>query len=158
MSTFKQTASLEDYLEAIVILNQDGKAATVTAISKSIGVKKPSVEWAINKLSDAGLVVHKPYKDVKLTPEGTKIAHEVYRRHKILRSFLVNVLEIDPDIAEVDACRMEHLLSEESLKQLEKFMDFMLNCHPGNLVWHETFQRYLKYGDEDSELKARFNQ
>jgi DtxR family Mn-dependent transcriptional regulator len=158
MSTFKQTASLEDYLEAIAVLNQDGKAATVTAISKSIGVKKPSVEWAINKLSDAGLVVHKPYKDVKLTPKGTKIAEDVYRRHKVLRSFLVNVLEIKPEIAETDACRMEHLLSEESLKRLEKFMDFMLNYHPGKPVWHDIFQRYLEYGEEDSELKARFNQ
>ena len=158
MSSFKQTASLEDYMEAIAILNQDGKAATITAISKFIGVKKPSVEWAINKLSDAGLVIHKPYKDVKLTPKGTKIADEVYRRHKVLRSFLVNVLEIDPEIADTDACRMEHLLSEESLKRLEKFMDFILNCHPGKPVWHDIFQRYLRYGEKDSELKARFNQ
>lgn len=152
----RQTASMEDYLEAVVMLQEKGEKATVTALSESLGVKKPSVDWALNKLSDAGLVVHEKYGDVELTKEGTRIAEDVYRRHKALFSFLTDILKVSPMVAEQDACRMEHSLSRESINQLEKFIDFVLNCHPGNEDWQEIFKSYIEKGKNSPEVKAWF--
>jgi DtxR family Mn-dependent transcriptional regulator len=152
-----QTASMEDYLEAAIMLKEKGKKVTVTALSKSMGVKKPSVDWALKKLGDAGLVVHEKYKDVRLTGEGVRIAEEVYRRHKALRRFLTDILKVSTGTAEEDACRMEHSLSRESIYRLEKFISFVLDYHPGLTDWEDIFNRYIKYGKDDHELKARFS-
>jgi DtxR family Mn-dependent transcriptional regulator len=153
----KQTASMEDYLETIAILREKGEPVTVTSISKRIGVRKPSVNWALTKLSEAGLVLHEKYGDVELTPDGARIANEVYRRHKVLRSFLADVLEVNPETAERDACRMEHLLSPDSIAKLEKFIRFIMDCHPGKPRWHDVFQRYLKNGCKSFEGKETPN-
>jgi DtxR family transcriptional regulator, Mn-dependent transcriptional regulator len=150
------TSSLEDYLEAIIMLKEQHKKPTVTALSESINVKKPSVDWALKKLSDAGLVIHERYGDITLTPKGTQIANEVYRRHKALYSFLTDILKIDPEIAAEDACRMEHALSRESINRLEKFIDFVMVCHPGKEDWGNIFNRFIEQGIDDSEIQSRF--
>ena len=149
----KQTASMEDYLETIAVLEEKGEPVTVTAISKMLGVRKPSVNWALTKLSEAGLVFHEKYRDVGLTPDGARIADEVYRRHKLLRIFLADVLDVDPETAERDACRMEHLLSPDSIVKLEEFIKFVMDCHPGKPKWQDTFQHYLEHGCADLDLK-----
>jgi DtxR family Mn-dependent transcriptional regulator len=148
----KQTASMEDYLETIAVLEEKGEPVTVTAISKMLGVRKPSVNWALMKLSEAGLVFHEKYKGVELTGEGARVAQDVYHRHKILRSFLTDVLDVDPATAEQDACRMEHLLSPDSVVKLEKFMEFVLDCHPGKPRWQDVFQSYLDHGCTDFDI------
>jgi DtxR family Mn-dependent transcriptional regulator len=153
--TNQQTASMEDYLETIALLKEESKPVTVTAISKKMGVKKPSVNWALTKLSVTGLVLHEKYGDVELTAEGAKIAEDVYKRHKILRQFLVDILDVDPDTADNDACRMEHVLSRDSLSRLEKFIDFVLKCPRGNPEWLSGFNYYVKHGKRDDELLAR---
>jgi DtxR family Mn-dependent transcriptional regulator len=148
----KPTSSLEDYLEAIVMLKEQGEKATVTALSQSLGVKKPSVDWALKKLGDSGLIIHEKYGDVELTPEGARIADEVYHHHKIIRQFLVEILNVDPETADNDACRMEHVLSRDSLSRLEKFIDFVLKCPRGNPEWLEGFNYYVEYGERDTNL------
>ena len=152
----KTTSSLEDYLEAIVILKEQGEKATVTALSEYIGVKKPSVDWALKKLVDAGLLIHERYGDIELTPDGARIAGEVYRRHKALFSFLTDILKVDAAVAEQDACRMEHALSRQSLNRLEKFIDFVMSCHPGQPDWEEIFNRFIEQGKDDRVIKSRF--
>jgi DtxR family Mn-dependent transcriptional regulator len=152
----RQTASMEDYLEAAIMLKEKGEKVTVTALSESIGVKKPSVDWALKKLGDAGLVVHEKYGDVDLTAEGARIADEVYRRHKALFSFLTDILKVNPAVAGQEACRMEHALSRESLNRLEKFIDFVMGCHPGRPDWEDIFNRFIEQGKDDREIQARF--
>jgi DtxR family Mn-dependent transcriptional regulator len=151
----QQTASMEDYLETIALLKEEGKTATVTAISKAMDVKKPSVDWALARLSEASLVLHEKYGDVDLTAKGAKIAQDVYGRHKILRQFLVDILNVDPDTAEKDACRMEHVLSGASLSRFEKFIDFVLNCPHGNPEWLKGFNYFVEHGERDADLLAR---
>lgn len=151
----RRSASTEDYLEAIAVLAQEGEPVTVTEISKVLGVKKPSVTYALSKLSEAGLVAHQRYGDVEFTPEGARIAEDVYRRHRTLRSFLVNLLNVDPKVAEKDACRMEHSLSSTSLERLEKFLEFVLNCPRGEPEWLKGFNYYFEHGERDEELLAR---
>jgi len=151
----QQTASMEDYLEAAIMLKEKGEKVTVTALSEFIGVKKPSVFWALKKLGEAGLVIHQKYGDVELTPEGVRIGEEIYHRHKILRRFLVEILHVDPAEAEGDACRTEHVLSRTSLERLAKFLDFVLNCPRGEPEWLKGLNYYFEYDKRDEELIAR---
>jgi DtxR family transcriptional regulator, Mn-dependent transcriptional regulator len=75
----KRAASLEDYLEGIAVLKEQGGKVTVTALSKSVGVNMPSVYWALKRMSGAGLVIHERYGDVDLTLAGARVADEVCR-------------------------------------------------------------------------------
>lgn len=116
-----QTKSTEDYLEAIIILRETG-AATVTGISRLLEVKKPSVNAAINRLAARGLVTHEKYGPIELTEKGDRIATEVYARHKLLRHFLRDILKVNPETANAEACKVEHCISEESLDKLNSFI------------------------------------
>lgn len=151
----EQTASIEDYLETIASLKEEGKPVTVTAISKAMGVKKSSVNWALTKLSVTGLALHEKYGDVELTAEGAKIAGDVSQRHEILRRFLVDILNVDADTADNDACRMEHVLSRDSLSRMEKFLDFVLSCPRGDPEWLKGFNYYVEHGRRDVDSLAR---
>ncbi len=116
------TASLEDYLEVIHILHQNAKNVGVTDIAKVLGISKPSVTRAIKSLKNNSLVIQEKYGKIVLTPEGDKIAKSVYSRHKVLRKFLTEVLKISEDTAEIDACKIEHIISKETLEGIEKFL------------------------------------
>jgi len=151
----RQTMSTEDYLEAIALLASEGKPVTVTEISRFLGVKKPSVTHALRKLSAAGLVKHERYRDVTLSIEGAQMAQDVYRRHKALRQFLREILNVAPEVAEEDACQMEHFLSPISLERLAKFLEFTLNCPHGEPEWLKGFSYYFEHGKRDEGLLAR---
>ena len=151
----EQTASREDYLEAIANLSEEENSVRVTQISNRLGVKKPSVTAALHRLSEDGLVKHKRYGLVELTREGRMIAEEVMRRHEVLFRFLSEVLDIDYEIAQEDACRMEHSLSPASLEKLAKFVEFVLTCPKGEPVWQKGFKHYFEHGERDRELLAK---
>lgn len=149
-----QTSSMEDYLETIAMLREEGKPVTVTAISKIMGVRKPSVNWALNKLSDAGLVEHERYGDVELTAEGASLAQDVHRRHNILSQFLTDILEVNPETAEKDACGMEHVISSVTMERLAGFLDFVLNCPQGKAKLIEGLEYYFKHGKRDEKMMS----
>jgi DtxR family Mn-dependent transcriptional regulator len=150
--TTQQTASMEDYLKAIVLLSQGDEEVTVTKISNLLRVKKPSVTCALLRLSEIGLVMHKKYGHVALTPEGLKIAKDVYHRHKILCHLLVDILGVDTKVAEDDACRMEHFLSPSSLKRLAKFIEFVLNRPKGISDCLKGFQSYIEHSKKSDKI------
>jgi DtxR family Mn-dependent transcriptional regulator len=118
----KHSASMEDYLEAIMLLEKKEQGATVTSISHFLEVKKPSVTAALSKLAEKELVQHQRYGSIGLTEEGRRAARDVYRRHTTLHSFLTDVLCVDPHTAEKDACKLEHSLSSISMAKLTDFM------------------------------------
>ncbi len=109
------SASLEDYLEAILLLERASRVARVSEIAGQLGVSRPSVTGALKNLGARRLVTHAPYGHVTLTQEGARIAVEVERRHLAIRDFLTWVLGIPDDRAETTACKMEHVLEPEVL-------------------------------------------
>ena len=113
---------MEDYLEAIMLLETKQEGATVTSISYFLEVKKPSVSAAISKLSENRLVEHQRYGVVTLTAAGRRAARDVYHRHTTLLQFLTEVLGVDPATAEEDACKLEHNLSPASVAKLTDFV------------------------------------
>ena len=151
----KYTASMEDYLESIIMLREGKETVRVSQMSKALGVKMPSVTSALMKLSEQGLVEHKRYGRVQLTPDGEKIAKDVFRRHEALHRFLAEILNVDPDIAAADACKMEHSVSPATQQRLAKFVEFVLTRPKGQPEWLKMFDHYFKYGELPQESVAK---
>jgi DtxR family Mn-dependent transcriptional regulator len=152
MGVSKQTTSGEDYLKTIALLGKESKVVRVTEIGKMLKVKAASVTEALTKLSKAGLVKHQKYGGVELTAEGARIARDVNRRHEVLRRFLAEILNVYPEIAEQDACGMEHALSAASLVRMAKFVEFMSNCPLGTPECLKGFSYYFEHGERDQGL------
>ena len=114
------TQSLEDYLEMVSFLADDGDVR-VTDIAARLHVSKPSVLTALRVLEDQGLIEHERYRTVSLTQQGALRAAKIRDRHNFLTLFLRDVVGVSADIAEKDACKMEHLLSEETLLKMRTF-------------------------------------
>jgi DtxR family Mn-dependent transcriptional regulator len=114
--------SKEDYLEAIYTLIKSKGVARTGDISKMLKIKPPSVTEMLQKLHEEGLVVYEKYKGVTLTPKGERIAMNIKKRHNILTQFLIS-LGVSKEIAERDACKIEHVLHPETMERLEKFIE-----------------------------------
>lgn len=113
--------SMEDYLERILMLEENGNNEIhAVEIASSLGFSKPSVSIAMKKLEQQGYVVVGPKLNLILTDEGRKIAVKVYERHKILSSIFKS-LGVPEDIALEDACKVEHDLSDVTFDSLKKY-------------------------------------
>lgn len=112
------TESLEMYLETIGLLLEKNKIARVTDIAAALGVSKPSVHVALHELEDRGLIQHESYGEVFFTPEGKAASAAIRERHETLTAFLRDILGVSAETAEKDACRMEHIISEETLEKI----------------------------------------
>jgi DtxR family transcriptional regulator, Mn-dependent transcriptional regulator len=112
------TESLEMYLETISLLREKTRMARVTDIARELGVSKPSVHAALHELERRGLIEHEHYGEVFLSPAGKDASAEIRRRHELLTAFLRNFVGVNPEIAERDACRIEHYLSKETMDRI----------------------------------------
>ena len=117
------SANMEDYLEAIALAANEQGAARVTDIRDLMGVKTPSVTGALKVLAEQGYLKHEPYKGVVLTAKGRRAAEDVQERHAILSQFLKNVIGVSSKTANIDACKMEHTISKETLTKLHQFLE-----------------------------------
>jgi DtxR family Mn-dependent transcriptional regulator len=117
------SASLEDYLEAILQLERSYRVARVSEIAEQLNVSRPSVTGALKNLGARGLVLHARYGHATLTEEGERIALEVERRHVAIRDFLTGVLAIPEEKAESTACRLEHVLEPDVLAHFVSYAE-----------------------------------
>lgn len=113
----------EDYLEAVLALEQEHGTVRLTDVALKIGVTKPSASRAMKVLQADGYIHQESYGTIELTAKGRIKASQVYSRHKTLTTFLGDVLGLDQEIAEADACRMEHILSSETMERLSAFVE-----------------------------------
>ena len=113
--------SAEDYLERILILQEKNEGVRSIDIAHSMGFSKPSVSVAMKKLKEAGLIIIDDNGFISLTKEGHVIADKVYERHCVLKRLLIKI-GVSPAQAEVDACKVEHDLSEETFEAIKKKM------------------------------------
>ncbi len=111
----------EDYLETIYKLNEEHGHVRSIDIARELNYSKPSVSRAMSILKERGLIEITD-REITLTEEGEKIASNIYERHRYLQGFLQE-LGVDAQTAEHDACRMEHVLSEDSYRLLKAFID-----------------------------------
>ena len=141
------TSSLEDYLEVIAELAETEKEVRGSMIADRMGVKRPSVTYAIHLLSEKGFVEYTPYGPICLTEEGKKEAAEVRRRHAALRIFLSDILGVEKNKAASFACKMEHVIDDEITSRLVEFLDFIEHCP-------SLTQGFLQPSSEPCELSG----
>ncbi len=116
------TSSLEEYLKTIYILKNTEGQVRVTDISKRLNCSKPSVNRALNCLKDEGLISYEAYGDIDITEEGISIAKSAIKRYDILKLFLVDILGVDDIVAQEEATKMKHSISEDTIKKLESYI------------------------------------
>jgi len=143
--------NLEDYLETILALEKLNKVARVKDIADKMGILPGSVTGALKSLAEKGLVNYEPYSFITLTPKGAEIAREITRRHMVIKNFLFNVLQIDSEKAETNACRMEHAMEKTVIDRLVQFIEYVNNCPRTGPDWIEYFVRYCS----TDKLEAR---
>jgi DtxR family Mn-dependent transcriptional regulator len=119
------SANMEDYLEVIYRLSESTGFSRVSTIAEVVGVKKPSVSKAIRRLAREGLVTHTPYGGAAVTPRGMQVAQAQVRSHRAIIRFLEEVLALPSELAEHDACLMEHAISHDTVEHLVRFIDFL---------------------------------
>jgi DtxR family Mn-dependent transcriptional regulator len=120
-----------------------------------LDVKMPSVTAAMKKLSEEGLVEHEKYGYVRLTRKGKPIANEVLHRHVTLQHFLEDIIGMDAETAQTDACRIEHAISAATLERLSKFVEFVSLCPSGQPEWLKGFKYYFEKGEHNPYCMAQ---
>ena len=142
--------SMEDYLKAIYIIQQTQEFARTGDVGHMLGHKASSVTEMFQKMAEQGYIIYKKYEGAQLTDEGRREAEAIVERHAVLRDFL-KILGVGEEIAEEDACGIEHHLHEETLKRLTKFVEFVRDS-PRNPRWLEHFREYYE-SDKRPECK-----
>jgi len=128
------TEVIEEYLEAIYKLEEKSGAARTSDIVKNINVVPGTVTNTVERLEKEGYVTHVPYKGVKLTEKGRKVALQVVRRHRLSERLLTDILHVGWDKSHDAACKLEHGMTEEVMKPLEKALRHPKTCPHGNPI------------------------
>jgi DtxR family Mn-dependent transcriptional regulator len=114
--------SAQDYLEALLLASRDQRVVRISDIAQRLGVRLPSVVAMLKGLAAKGLVKHERYGLVELTEAGRVEARAVLARHRAIYRFLHGFLGVNEATAETDACRIEHVLSPDTVRRLLKLV------------------------------------
>lgn len=112
----------ENYLEAILKINKQFGEVRCIDLSKYFNISRASVSRAMNVLKSENMIIMEPYGDIKLTSEGFKRATEVSYKHNMIKNFLTDILKMEDAIAEIDACRVEHVVSDDFIESLNRIL------------------------------------
>jgi len=128
------TAVVEEYLETVYRLEEKRGVARTSELVNMLGVVPGTVTNTVERLEKEGYIIHEPYKGVKLTEKGHKMALQVVRRHRLSERLLTDLLHVDWDRAHDAACKLEHALTDEIIKPLEKALKHPKTCPHGNPI------------------------
>ncbi|MBQ8435754.1 MAG: metal-dependent transcriptional regulator [Oscillospiraceae bacterium] len=116
-----KTESREDYLETILLLMKKMGNVRSVDIANELGYSKPSISRAVGILRENGYITVDESGHIGFTGEGLKLAESIYERHITIKKFFIEVLGVSEKAAEQDACKIEHILSEESYEKLKNY-------------------------------------
>ncbi|MCL1965555.1 MAG: metal-dependent transcriptional regulator [Candidatus Bathyarchaeota archaeon] len=120
--------STQDYLKTVYSLSKNGEIVSNTDIAQKLNVTPASVTEMLKKLADENYIKYSPYHGSTLTEKGLKEAQKITRKHRLLESFLSNVLHIGNDKVHQEACQMEHALSDEAEESLCRLLKHPDTC------------------------------
>jgi DtxR family Mn-dependent transcriptional regulator len=140
------TASLEDYLEAILNIVAEKQAVRAKDISERLNVSNSSVTGALHSLAEKEFINYAPYDVITLTEKGKDLGQQLVRRHEALRNFFVKVLGIDDGQAEDAACRMEHAVTGEIFERFIRFAEHVDTCPLWTSSWTKDLGQRCEYG------------
>ncbi len=152
------TKSMEDFLEAVLLLGLAGEDVRVKDVAAMLEVSKPNVVTSTKLLVDRGYIEHEHYGFLNLTESGRAAAEDVYARHTLMQDFLSRVLKVEDDTASRDACELEPCLSRETQERLGKFIEFMdvIFKRHGRVPWMDSFDGYVRTGEVRTCFEAGY--
>ncbi len=112
----------EMYLETILRLTEQNENTRAIDISEEMGFSKPSVSRAMGLLKEGGYITVSKDGYISLTEDGRAVAHKIYERHEILSRFLISI-GVDPETASQDACKIEHVISDNTFFAIKRQME-----------------------------------
>ena len=128
------TSAIEEYLEIIYRLQEKGGVATTSDLVKSLKVAPGTVTNTIARLKRESLVIHEPYRGVRLTEKGRRIALRTIRKHRLSERLLTDLLNVEWENVHEAACKLEHSISDEIAKKIEKALGHPKTCPHGNPI------------------------
>ena len=117
------THSAAHHLLAVMDLRDTRGYARVTDVAKSLNITTGSASTNLKSLKAKGLIMEDENRFLTLSPEGETVAKAVIKRKRLFEKFLTDVLKVSPEQAEIDACKTEHLISGETARKLQEFME-----------------------------------
>jgi len=114
--------AIEDFLKAVYLLQQEQDRVQTSALAELLGITAPSTTEMAKKLAKANLVVHEPYRGIRLTPVGERVALEIVRNHRLLELFLVRALGYTWDEVHEEAERLEHAVSGRLIQRIAEYL------------------------------------
>ena len=143
MEKIQLSQSQEDYLEEIYLEVLQHGYANVTAISNALNVKKASVTGALNQLSEKKLINYSPDSKITITADGEKIAKEILKKHDTITKFFTEILCLSEKESAANACRMEHIVSDELFLRLTKFAKFISDYSASNPDFKSSIEKSI---------------
>ena len=119
------STSQEDYLEAILALEKSNRVARVKDIAELLSVRMPSVTSALKQLQKKGLIEYEKNSYIVLSPQGKFLAENVRERHNSLAMFFKEILLLNNEKAQLEACNAEHAISQATIKRLSKLSKYI---------------------------------
>lgn len=136
--------TIEDYVEIVYIIQNKKEKVHTSDIASAFNINPASVTEIFQKLSDEDYINYEKYTGVTLTEKGRKIAMTTKKKHDTLKSFLI-LLGVDEEIADEDACKIEHHVNPETMRKLRKFVKFA-KLEDGCTRWLDHFKYYDETG------------
>ncbi len=112
----------EMYLETILVLKNNNGPVRSVDVARALSFSKPSVSRALGILKDDGYVTVEDNGELNLTEAGLARAGAIYERHRYITKFLENVIGVPHETAESDACRIEHIISQETFDKIKEYL------------------------------------
>lgn len=115
--------SRENYLETILILSKKNGSVRSIDIARELDFSKPSVSRAMGLLKESGHINIAANSEITLTDLGLETANQIYDRHRSITQFLMKTTKVSLEVAEKDACRIEHIMSDEVFDGIKQFLE-----------------------------------
>jgi DtxR family Mn-dependent transcriptional regulator len=134
MLNMELSSEAEEYIETIYRLQKRSGVAKTNELAAELHVVPGSITNTIEHLEKHGLVEHEPYRGVRLTAKGERLALEILRRHRLAERLLTDILHAEWSDVHEDACKLEHALTKETTMLLEKRLGYPKFCPHGNPI------------------------
>jgi len=162
MADDKLSENIEEYLEVLYRNGSNKEQVSTTTLSKDLGIAPGSVTQMLKKLEKLGYIVYTPYRGAYLTDNGMKIAQKITRKHRILEKFLMDILNVKPENIHDQACKMEHVLSDEAERALCTMLHHPDLCPDDNIIpacdlEFDSCQQCFSIKDFDDVINRKFN-
>lgn len=139
------SASLEDYLEIICNLLETSNSVKAVEVARKLNISRASVSEALTKLAEKELIVYESHKGITITKEGLKKAKQVIEKHNTITAFFESTLGLNRQLAEENACKIEHVIDDEVFERLQKFQKY---CTENNKIAEDFKKGYIKAENE----------